>query len=67
MKSNVKKIIIFSNHAKTDQGFLKLLNALFPECEIHIVSSNTENFGDAQITTEDTKTDEEGKKNGSYF
>ena len=63
----MKKIIIFSNRTKTDEGFLKLLNALFPECEIHIVSGNTENFGDAQVTKEDTSTDEGGKKNGSYF
>ena len=66
VKGKVKKIIIFSNQAKTDEGFLKLLNALFPECEIHIVSHNTENFGNAHVTKEDTSTDEKVKKNSKY-
>ena len=66
VKGSVKKIIIFSNRAKTDEGFLKLLNALFPECEIHIVSSNTENSGDSQVAKEDISVGEEVKKNSKY-
>ena len=38
----MKRVVIVSNWTDNDEGLIEFLNALFPECEIRIVSPNAE-------------------------
>ena len=40
----MEKIVIVSDQLDRDSGLIRLLKALFPECEICIIPSNIENL-----------------------
>ena len=43
---DMEKIVIVTNGSENDHGMIELLKALFPECEIRIVSRKGESYED---------------------
>lgn len=44
----MEKIVIVTSQPEPDDGLLASLNALFPECEVHVVFRRVETFEQCQ-------------------
>ena len=65
----MEKIVVVTKGKENDHTLIELLNALFPECEIRIVSLNSEGL---ETCTNDSlsghsKTDARGGSHGKHF
>ena len=66
---NVEKIVVITGHSEGSEGYDRLnasLTMLFPECEIRIISVQTESYGNVPADSEPAAAEKGKKKNGKY-
>ena len=65
----MEKILVVTSETGIDHNLIKLLNALFPECEICIVSLNSDHFEKSPNDSSPggSKTDTRGGSDGKHF
>jgi hypothetical protein len=65
----VEKIVVVTKGTDEDRGLIELLKALFPECEIRIVSLNSEGLETCtnHSLSGHSKTDARGDSHGKHF
>jgi len=65
----VEKIVVVTKETDNDHTLIELLNALFPECEICIVSLNSEGLETCPNDSLSgcSKTDARGGSHGKHF
>ncbi len=63
----MKRIVILSGRPEVDNGLVRLLEELFPESRIRILSRQTESYTDAAGAPGPARRDKGGEKNVEHF